>query len=45
MDNHELHCATGIKPAKALEWIVLNFVCTSQSADIDEVLTQSIQQS
>ena len=43
IENHELHCAIGIKPTTALEWIVLNFVCTSQGAEVEEILSQYMQ--
>ena len=40
MDRNELHCTIGIKPIKSLEFIVLNFVCTNQSAIVEEVVDQ-----
>lgn len=42
MDNNELHCSIGIKPTKTLEFIVLNFICTNQSANVEEVTSQYI---
>lgn len=38
IDNNELHCAIAIRPVKAIEFILLNFVCTNQSANVSEEL-------
>ena len=40
IENNELHCSIGIKPTKDIEFVVLNFICTNQSANIEEVTTQ-----
>ena len=40
IENHELHCVIGVKPPKSLEWIILNFVCTSQDANVEEIVSQ-----
>lgn len=40
IDNNTLNCTIGIKPTKTLEFIVLNFVCTTQGANVEEVTTQ-----
>ena len=37
IENNELHCAFGVKPVKSGEFIVLNFICTSQGASVEEV--------
>lgn len=42
IDNNELHCSIGIMPVKTLEFIVLNFICTNQSANVEEVTSQYI---
>ena len=36
IDNNELRCVIGIKPIKAIEWIVINFIITNQSANVSE---------
>lgn len=36
IENHELHCIIAVKPVKTIEYIVLNFVTTSQSANVQE---------
>lgn len=38
IENNELHMAIGVKPVKCIEFIVLNFVCTSQGADVEETI-------
>lgn len=38
IDNNELRCSIAVKPVKTIEFIVLNFVCTNQSAVVTEVL-------
>ena len=38
IDNNELHCAIAVKPVKSIEFIVLTFVCTNQSAIVTESL-------
>ena len=40
IERNELHCTIGIKPTKTIEFIVLNFICTNQSADVEEVATR-----
>lgn len=42
IDNNEIHVSIGIKPTKVAEFIVLNFICTTQSADVMEVTSESI---
>lgn len=42
MENNEVHIAIGIKPTKVAEFIILNFVCTTQGADIEEITSGSI---
>lgn len=37
IDNNELHCTIAVKPVKSLEFLVLNFVATNQSANVQEV--------
>lgn len=37
IDNNELHVTVAVKPIKAIEYIVLNFVCTNQSANVEEM--------
>ena len=41
IDNNEMRCSIAVKPVKAIEFILLNFVCTNQSADVTEVLANS----
>jgi len=36
IDRNELHCAIAVKPIKAVEFIVLNFIVTNQTADVTE---------
>lgn len=38
IDNNELRCAIAVKPVKSIEFIVLTFVCTNQSAIVSESL-------
>ena len=42
IDNNEVHVAIGIKPTKVAEFIVLNFICTTQGANIEEITSGSI---
>ena len=42
VDNNEMHCSIGIMPVKSLEFIILNFICTTQSANVEEVTSQYI---
>ena len=37
IENHELHVTIGIRPVKSIEFVILNFVCTNQSANVQEV--------
>ena len=40
IDNNELHCSIAIRPVKAIEFILLNFICTNQSANVaEEIVT------
>ena len=36
IDRNELHCSIAVKPVKAVEFIVLNFIVTNQSANVTE---------
>ena len=36
IDRNELHCTIAVKPVKAVEFIVLNFIVTNQSATVSE---------
>jgi hypothetical protein len=36
IDNNELHCVIAVKPVKTIEFIIMNFICTSQSANVSE---------
>lgn len=36
-DNNELHCTIAVKPTKSLEYLILNFIATSQGASVSEV--------
>jgi phage tail sheath protein FI len=38
IENNELHCTIGVKPLKSGEFICLNFICTNQSADVQEIV-------
>ena len=40
IENNELHCAIAVKPVKTIEFIILNFVCTNQSAVVSEVISE-----
>lgn len=40
IDNNELHATIAIKPTKTIEFIVLNFICTNQSANVEEVASK-----
>lgn len=42
IDNNTLYCSIGIKPTKTLEFIVLDFVCTTQGANVEEITSQTI---
>lgn len=37
IENNELRIAIGIRPVKSTEFIIINFVCTNQSANVQEV--------
>lgn len=37
IENHELHVTIGIRPIKCIEFIILNFICTNQSVNVQEV--------
>ncbi len=37
IENNELHCTIGVKPIKSLEFLVINFVASSQGASVSEV--------
>jgi hypothetical protein len=36
IDRNELHIAIAVKPVKTVEYIVVNFIVTNQSANISE---------
>lgn len=36
IENNELRCSIAVKPVKTIEFILLNFVCTNQSASVSE---------
>lgn len=40
IDRNELHCTIGIRPTKTVEFIVLNFICTNQSANVEEIVSK-----
>ena len=40
IDNNELHCQIAIKPVKTIEFIILNFICTNQSANVTEIVAE-----
>ena len=37
IENHELHVTIGIRPVKSIEFIIISFICTNQSANVQEV--------
>ena len=37
IENNELHCTIAVKPIKSLEFLILNFIATSQGASVSEV--------
>lgn len=39
-DNNEVHIAIGAKPVKSAEFIIMNFICTNQGANVQEITTQ-----
>lgn len=36
IERNELHCSIAVKPVKAVEFIVLNFIVTNQTANVSE---------
>lgn len=36
IENHELHCRIAVRPIKTIEFIVLDFITTNQSASVTE---------
>ena len=36
IDRNELRCIIAVKPVKTIEWIVVNLICTNQSASVTE---------
>ena len=42
IDNNELHCTIAVKPTKSLEFIILNFVASSQGANVQEIAEGSL---
>ena len=40
IDNNEMRCKIAIKPTKALEFLVLDFIVTNQTANVDEEVRQ-----
>jgi hypothetical protein len=37
IDANELRCAIYIKPARLIEYILIDFVCTKTGANLDEI--------
>jgi hypothetical protein len=42
IERNELHCSIAVKPIKAVEFIVLNFIVTNQSASVSEEVVREI---
>lgn len=40
IERNELHCSIAVKPIKAVEFIVLNFIVTNQSASVSEEVSR-----
>ena len=36
IDNNEMRCKIAVKPVKVVDWIVIDFICTNQSANVNE---------
>ena len=36
IENNQLRCAIAIKPVKTIEWIIVNYIITNQSASVSE---------
>lgn len=41
IDRNELHCNIAVKPIKAVEFIVLNFIVTNQTAEVTEEISKA----
>jgi hypothetical protein len=37
IENNEFHCAIAVKPVKALEFLILDFTCTTGSSIVNEI--------
>lgn len=42
VDNNELHVAVAVRPVKAIEFIVLSFIATNQSVDVQEAISSEL---
>lgn len=42
IENNELHIAIAVRPIKTIEFIVLNFIATNQSVDVEEVMASEL---
>lgn len=42
IDNNELHCSIAIRPIKSLEFILINFIASSQGASVAEVASENL---
>jgi len=36
IDNNEMRCKIAVKPIKVVDWIVIDLICTNQSAVVSE---------
>lgn len=42
IDRNELHCTIAVKPIKTLEFLVCNFIATSQSMSVEEIAVNNV---
>ena len=42
IENNELHISIAVRPIKTIEFIVLNFIATNQSVDVDEAIAMEL---
>jgi phage tail sheath protein FI len=42
IDNNEMHLSVAAKPVKSAEFILMNFICTTQSANVEEVALEHL---
>lgn len=42
VENNEIHCTIAIRPYKTAEFIVLNFLCANQTANLEELTTSIV---